>query len=182
VTPQRSRRRRGLCKDAPCPPPPPPGIVCKDAPCPPPPLPVFVSFTNGLKVESTDGDFSFRIGGRVYVDGGISSQPAPAFLGTKVLPAVPASGFSNQVGIRQARLQAEGTAFRFWDYKLQYDFAGSPNGLIVGGIGTLTSGGVLVTFQVGNFYEPNSLDRTNTANYRDFIERALPSDLLLIEA
>jgi phosphate-selective porin len=36
----------------------------------------------------------------------------------------------------------------------------------------------LVTFEVGNMYEPNSLDRTNTANYRDFIERALPSDLL----
>ena len=83
-----------VCKGAACPPPPPPAIVCKDGPCPPPPPPVFVSFTNGLKVESLDQDFSFRIGGRLYVDGGVSSFPAPAFLGTKALPAVPASGFS----------------------------------------------------------------------------------------
>jgi phosphate-selective porin OprO/OprP len=172
-----------LCKDAPCPPP--PVIVCKDAPCPPPPLPVFVSFTNGLKVESADGDFSFRIGGRVYVDGGISSQPAPALVATKALPAlaaVPANGFANQVGIRQARLQAEGTAYRFWDYKMQYDFAGSPNDLIVGGIRDAYIGWRFfepwVAFQVGNFYEPSSLERSNTSNYRDFIERALPSDLL----
>jgi phosphate-selective porin OprO and OprP len=160
----------------------PAGIVCKDALCPPPSLPVTMSFTNGLKVESADGDFSFKIGGRLYLDGGISSQPAPASVATKTLPAVPASGFSNQVGIRQARLQAEGTAFRIWDYKFQYDFAGSPNDLIVGGIRDAYIGfryfAPLVTFQVGNFYEPSSLARSNTANYQDFIERALPSDLL----
>jgi phosphate-selective porin OprO/OprP len=162
-----------------------PEVVCKDASCPPPPpppLPVFVSFTNGLKVESADGAFSFRIGGRVYVDGGVSGFPAPAFAGNRVLPAVAASGFSNQVGIRQARLQAEGTAFRFWDYKFQYDFAGSPNDLIVGGIRDAYIGfryfAPWVDFQVGNFYEPSSLDRSNTNNYRDFIERALASDLL----
>jgi phosphate-selective porin OprO and OprP len=176
---ERKEARGGVRNAAP---PPPPGIVCKDAPCPPPPLPVFVSFTNGLKVESLDQDFSFRIGGRLYVDGGVSSFPAPAFLGTKALPAVPASGFSNQVGIRQARLQVEGKAFKFWDYKLQYDFTGSPNDLIVGGIRDAYIGfryfEPWVTFQVGNFYEPSSLDRSQTANYRDFIERALPSDLL----
>jgi phosphate-selective porin OprO and OprP len=170
-----------VCKGAACPPPP-PAIVCKDGPCPPPPLPVFVSFTNGLKVESADGDFSFRIGGRIYVDGGVSSLPAPAFLGNKALPAVAASGFSNQTGIRQARLQAEGTAFKIWDYKLQYDFTGSPNDLIVGGIRDAYIGfryfAPWVDFQVGNFYEPSSLERSNTSNYRDFIERALPADLL----
>jgi phosphate-selective porin OprO/OprP len=36
----------------------------------------------------------------------------------------------------------------------------------------------LVTFQVGNFFEPDSLERTNSSKYRDFIERALASDLL----
>jgi phosphate-selective porin OprO and OprP len=30
----------------------------------------------------------------------------------------------------------------------------------------------------GNFFEPNSLERTNSSLYRDFIERALASDLL----
>lgn len=176
---ERKEARGGVPNAAP-PPPPPPGIVCKDAPCPPPPLPVFVSFTDGLKVESADGDFSFRIGGRVYVDGGVSSLPAPAFLGNKALPAVAASGFSNQVGIRQARLQAEGTAFKFWDYKVQYEFAGSPNGLVIGGIRDTYIGfryfEPLVAFQLGNFYEPSTLDRSTNDNYRDLIERALASD------
>jgi phosphate-selective porin OprO and OprP len=178
-----------------------PEVQCQNGPCPPPPpgtapvvatvpgnapvvapIPVFVSFTNGLKVASEDGDFSFRIGGRLYVDGGVSNFPAPAFAGNRVLPAVPASGFENQVGIRQARLQVEGTAFRFWDYKFQYDFAGSPNDLIVGGVRDAYIGfryfAPWVIFQVGNFYEPSSLERTNTSNYRDFIERSLPGDLL----
>jgi phosphate-selective porin OprO/OprP len=74
------KEARGGVRNA-APPPPPPG-------CPPPPLPVFVSFTNGLKVESLDHDFSFRIGGRIYVDGGVSSFPAPAFFGSRALPAV----------------------------------------------------------------------------------------------
>jgi hypothetical protein len=46
-------------------------IVCKDQPCPPllpAPPPIFVSFKNGLKVESFDHDFSFKIGGRIFVD------------------------------------------------------------------------------------------------------------------
>jgi phosphate-selective porin OprO and OprP len=34
------------------------------------------------------------------------------------------------------------------------------------------------SFQVGNFFEPFSLERTQSSNFRDFIERALPSDLL----
>src|ERR1700730_18441593 len=157
-------------------------IVCKDAPCPPPPPPVFVSFTNGLKVESWDHDFSFKIGGRIFVGGGVATQPVQAFAGRlPFFPAHAASGFSNQLGFRQARLQVEGTAFKDWEYKFQYDFVGSPNHLIVGGIRDAYVAWryfELVTFQVGNFFEPNSLERTNSSLYRDFIERALASDLL----
>ncbi len=66
---------RGVAKFPAMPPAPETPIVCKDAPCPPPPPPVFVSFTNGIKVESWDHDFSFKIGGRIFVDGGVSTQP-----------------------------------------------------------------------------------------------------------
>lgn len=157
-------------------------IACKDQPCPPPPPPVFVSFTNGLKVESFDQAFSFRIGGRVYVDGGVNSQPVQAFSGVPpFFPPHAGSGFSNQVGIRQARLQAEGTAFKWWDYKMQYDFAGSANGLIVGGIRDaflLWRYFEPLTFEIGNFFEPFSLARYSPILYQDFIERPLAGDLL----
>jgi phosphate-selective porin OprO/OprP len=148
------------------------------------PMPVFISLDRGLTVVSTDGDYSFHFGGRLYVDGGIDSFPAPALVATKALPAlaaVPANGFSNQVGIRQARLQVLGSVYRYWDYKFQYDFAGSPNGLAIGGMRDaylMLRYPEPFAFQVGNFYEPFSLERSNSSNFRDFIERALPSDLL----
>jgi phosphate-selective porin OprO and OprP len=167
----------------------PPPIVCKHAPCPPP-SPIFVSFVNGLKVESWDQAFSFKIGGRIFVDGGVNSQPVQAFQPlfppfppalVPFFPAHPGSGFSNQVGIRQARLQAEGTAFKWWDYKIQYDFAGSANGLIVGGIRDaylLWRYFEPLTFEVGNFFEPFSLARYSPILYQDFVERPLAGDLL----
>src|ERR1700730_225366 len=173
---------RGVARFPAMPPAPETPIVCKDAPCPPPPPPVFVSFTNGLKVESWDQAFSFKIGGRIFVDGGVSTLPVQAFAGIPPFsPAHAGSGFSNQVGFRQARLQVEGKAFKDWEYKFQYDFVGSPNDLTAGGIRDAYVAWRYfepVTFQVGNFFEPNSLERTNSSLYRDFIERALASDLL----
>lgn len=162
---------------------PPPGIVCKDAPCPPPPPPVFVSFTNGLKVESWDHDFSFKIGGYIFVDGGLSTQPETGKAGT--------------VNLSRARLQVEGKAFSYWLYKLQYEFAGNTSTGTVGGSSTVKGGirdaylalkypGLAVVpftsaplvLQLGNFYEPMGLERTNSLLYLDFIYRAMPSDAL----
>jgi phosphate-selective porin OprO and OprP len=185
-------------------------IVCKDQPCPPPlpaPPPIFVSFANGLKVESFDHDFSFKIGGRIFVDGGVNSHPVEAFAGFPVgsplrplFPSHSASGFSNQVGFRQARLEVEGKAWRDWYYKFQYDFTGAPNDLIAGGFRDVwlawqPQWGVPsdivckdqpcppsfikpIAFQVGSQFEASSMERMASSKYRDFIERALPSDLL----
>jgi hypothetical protein len=64
-----------------------------------PPMPVFISLERGLTLVSEDGDFSFHVGGRLMVDGGVDNFPAPAFNGLTVngktvLPAVGASGFA----------------------------------------------------------------------------------------
>lgn len=182
------------CKDEPCPPPPPVGLPAGSPyygtgePLGPfykidQPMPVFVSLAKGLTIVSTDGAFSFHLGGRLFVDGGFSTQTTPAFAGTRNLPAQPATGNYDQVGVRYARLQVLGSAFNIWNYKFQYDFTGASNGLVLGG---LRDAYIMLryppaepfAFQVGNFYEPFSLERTQSSNYRDFIERALPSDLL----
>jgi phosphate-selective porin OprO and OprP len=203
---RQDKQIRGVAKLPAMPPGPETPIVCKDQPCPPllpAPPPIFVSFKNGLKVESFDHDFSFKIGGRIFVDGGVTDHPVEAFAGIPpftFFPAHPGSGFSNQVGFRQARLEVEGKAWRDWYYKFQYDFTGSPNDLIVGGIRDawlawqpqwgIGSDIVCkdqpcpphfitpIAFQVGNQFEPSSMERMASSKYRDFIERALPSELL----
>jgi len=161
----------------------PPASVCKDTLCPPSPAPVFISFKNGLKVESWDHDFSFKIGGYIFVDGGVSTQPETGKAGT--------------VNLSRARLQVEGKAFSYWLYKLQYEFAGNTSTGTVGGSSTVAGGirdaylalkypGLAVVpfaseplvLQLGNFYEPMGLERTNSLLYTDFIYRAMPSDAL----
>jgi phosphate-selective porin OprO/OprP len=146
--------------------------VCKDAHCPAPPPPVFVSFKNGLYVETLDHDFSFKIGGRIQVDGGVSSQP---FLGTE-----------GNAGIRRARLEVEGKAFKYWLYKLQYDFTGAGQAGIrdayialkhpVFAILPFTENPIV--FLVGNSKEPQGLETITSNKYITFIERALVSDAL----
>ncbi len=136
-----------------------PPVVCKDAPCPPPPElppPVWVSFKNGLLVESFERDFSFRLGGRVFVDGGVSTQPF--------------NGREGTAGLTSARLQVDGKAFKYWLYKLQYEFVSSTaNGTTQGGIrdaffalrhpalAFLPFTPEPVVLQIGNFYEPSGL-------------------------
>lgn len=169
---------------------------CKDGDCPPPP--VFVSFKNGLFVETENHDFSFKIGGRLFVDAGGSTrtygadlQTYPAFLnafygltGPAALPTGPViggsypGGFVNQAGIRQARLEVEGKAFKHWAYKFQYDFA--QGGTVPGFRDVFLALRYFepVTFQVGHMFEPSGLERQNSSKYRDFLERALASELL----
>lgn len=145
-----------------------------DPHAPPPPPPVFVSFRNGIFVETEDHAYSFKIGGRIMVDGGGIDQPL--------------NGFSNQIGFRQIRLEVEGKAAQVWFYKLQYDFAGTGqitgNNQVVGGIRdfffgiqhpalTLPFAKDPIFVMVGNQFEPFSLESTSSSKYRSFIERAM---------
>jgi phosphate-selective porin OprO/OprP len=138
--------------------------ACKDTACPPP---IFVSFKNGLFVERLDHAYSFKIGGRVYVDGGVSTQPE--------------RGLSGTAGISQARIEIAGKAAKFWRYALQYDFAGS-NTATVGAAGGIRDAYLALTyfdpltFQIGNFFEPMGLERLTSKNVRPFIENAMLTD------
>lgn len=139
------------------------------------PPPVFVSFKNGLFVESEDQKYNFKVGGRMQFQGGGASQPL--------------NGFSYHAGVRQVRLEVEGKAAGIWFYKLQYDFAGSQYGAPVnapvqGGIRDFFLGlqhpalrlpfaKDPIYFQIGSYFEPFSLEYTASSRFRDFIERAM---------
>ncbi|MGD9656052.1 MAG: OprO/OprP family phosphate-selective porin [Methylocystis sp.] len=145
--------------------------VSKDGHGHPPPPPVFVSFRNGLFVQTEDKAYSFRIGGRIQIDGGGITNPI----------GVPTNyGYAGHAGIRRVRMFAEGVAAKIWFYKLQYDFTGSGLGGIRDAyIGLKIPNSELpyatspVWIHVGSTYEPFSLDAMNSSKYIDFIERPM---------
>ena len=134
------------------------------SPAPSTGLPFFVDLSRGLKIELLDGANSFKIGGRVYVDGGGSTQPE--------------QGLSSTANIRQARLEVEGKALNIWNYKFQYDFSAG-NVTKVGALGGVRDAYIAltyfnpITFQVGHMFEPVGLEWTNSKNTTDFLERAM---------
>jgi phosphate-selective porin OprO/OprP len=147
----------------------------KSAPGGSAPPPVLVSFKNGLFVETEDGDFNFKVGGRIQVDGGFGG---PASFGTNNLYS------ASNVGFRRARLEVEGKAYKNWFYKFQYDFTGAGAAGIRDAFlayrdrllpEEITS--QPVTFQVGNQYEPFSLETLNSSKHITFIERAMTEAL-----
>lgn len=157
-----------------------------------------ISFKNGLFVEDGEHDFSFKVGGRIFVDGGGSLRTYGAdpwtnapfwnsyfqLTGPAALPTGPViggaypGGFANQLALRQARLEVEGKAFKYWNYKFQYDFTQA--GVVPGFRDVFLALRYFepFTFQIGHMFEPSGLERQNSSKYRDFIERALASELL----
>jgi phosphate-selective porin OprO and OprP len=144
------------------------GAASATAPATTPPLPFFISTARGLKIESGDRTSSFKIGGRLYFDGGGSSMPE--------------KGYSSLGNIRQARLEVEGRVFSYWEYKFQYEFAAG-NTATVGALGGVRDAFVAYTYfnpiilQVGSMFEPFGLEASKSTNYTDFMEKALPTEV-----
>lgn len=135
--------------------------------------PVFIGFRNGLFVESEDKAYSFKIGGRLLIDGGGSSMPL--------------TGLSGNVGFNQAWLQIEGRAAHIWEYKFAYEFAQTSS---VGGAAGIRDAYLVlkhpaltlpfttepVAIEVGNQWEPMGLERATAKTTIDFLERSLATD------
>jgi phosphate-selective porin OprO and OprP len=85
------------------------GKVDPNAPPPPPPVYVTLGLGKGLVVETEDGKSSFKIGGRLLIDGGGTAGSV-------------GNGWNGNAGFRQARMELEGKT-KPWFFKLQYDFA-----------------------------------------------------------
>ncbi len=75
------------------------------------PSSIVLDISHGLTAKTVDDAYSFHLGGRVHVDGGASSAPE--------------RGLGSTANVTQARLQVEGKIASIFDYRFQYDFAGS---------------------------------------------------------
>lgn len=164
------------------------------------PPPVFVDLRKGLFVETEDKQYAFKIGGRLFVDGGGIAGPT-------------GNGWNGNVGFSQARLEVEGK-MKSWFYKMQYDFANptvqlwnsnlsnaatTPNAVVNGYVTDRNflwggwrdafiglqderlSHALLaqpVYFKIGSQYESFSLEAVESSKYRDLIERPMASDAI----
>jgi phosphate-selective porin OprO/OprP len=125
---------------------------------------------NGFEFKTKDGQFKMAINGRLQVDSQVnlnqSTVPNPLTAQTQNLLA-------NGVGLRRARMGVEGTFFKDWDYKFEYDFTRG-NGTTGAGV---TDAYIRWNFdkafsvKVGSFKEPFSLEEATSNRYTTFIER-----------
>lgn len=123
----------------------------------------------GLHWSTKDGNFSMSINGRI--------QPAAEY--NFINDAAPATGtnlpneLNSGANIRRARLGVEGTFFKIWDYKFEYDFSRG-NGTVGSGI---TDAFVrlnhtnALSYKIGSFKEPFSLEEAASNRFLTFIER-----------
>ncbi|MDN5936539.1 MAG: OprO/OprP family phosphate-selective porin, partial [Nitrosospira sp.] len=118
---------------------------------------------------SKDGNFTFAVNGRIQAGSQYNF----------INDALPATGnnlpneLNSGVTIRRVRLGVEGSFFRIWDYKFEYDFSRG-NGSVESGI---TDAFVRLnvtnpfSVKVGSFKEPFSLEEATSNRYLTFIER-----------
>jgi len=129
-----------------------------------------VYWSNGLRFETQDKAFTFKLGGRIMNDW--------AFV-TEDEALEPLGDLAGGTEFRRARLYLSGVVHKRIEFKLQVDFAG---GGVVGkdvsfkdafiGIKDLP---VIGGIRMGHFKEPFGLEELTSSKYITFMERALPS-------
>lgn len=131
----------------------------------------------GLHFESADGNFTAALDGRLQVD-------AQYNITNDVLsPAANDRPYELNSGanIRRARLGVEGTIFKKWDYKFEYDFSRG-NGSVTSGI---TDAFIRYNFdnplsiKVGSFKEPFSMEEATSNRFLTFVERNMAVNTFL---
>ena len=120
-------------------------------------------WSNGFKLERSDGAFRFKFGGRIQNDWAAVGRD-------DALKEVFSQGTGTE--FRRARLFFEGTMYEQLYFKAQYDFSTSElnqNDLYIG----LRELGWLGQVQVGHAKEPFSLEQMTSSKYLTFMERSL---------
>jgi phosphate-selective porin OprO/OprP len=134
-----------------------------------------VFWKEGLRLESYDGLFKIRFGGRIMFDMGWSTdddRQSRQNLGNQ----------RDWFEFRRARLYTQGDVYGNIKYKLQLDFADGSLSTKDAYIAILTKGhkgleDVIDQVKFGHFKEPFSLEELTSSKYMTFIERATPVGL-----
>lgn len=116
-----------------------------------------------LKMQSPSGDFSFQLGGRIEADFAHYDQDRQKL--------------GDGTDMRRARLYAQGTLYRDWDWKFEYEFAdnstSSTNSKGITDAYLRYKGFAPLLITAGNFKQPFGLEQMMSAHNLTFTERAL---------
>ena len=115
-------------------------------------------WSNGHKIESEDGTFKLKFGGRIQADYHFEDCDA----------SLPCEGDGFE--FRRARLFFSGTIYKKVEFKAQYDFAGGDADFKDMWIGLKTGSGKV---KFGHYKEPFSLEELTSSKYLAFLERSL---------
>jgi phosphate-selective porin OprO/OprP len=138
----------------------------------------------GLHFESKDGNFSMSLNGRLQAasqynfinDPTVNSNydvVSGSSGGTTTSTASLPNELNSGMNIRRARLGAEGTFMKIMDYKFEYDFSRG-NGSVASGITDAyvrLNQNNAMSYKLGSFKEPFSLEEAASNRYLTFIER-----------
>lgn len=131
----------------------------------------------GLHFETKDGNFSMSWNGRLQAASQYNfinevDPNTPYLVGTTSTASLP-NELNSGMNIRRARLGAEGTFMKIFDYKFEYDFSrgnGSVGSGITDAFVRLNHTNAL-SYKLGSFKEPFSLEEAASNRYLTFIER-----------
>ncbi len=129
---------------------------------------------NGFEMKSKDGQFKMAVNGRMQVDSQVNMNQQTAI----PTGANTTNNLSDGVGLRRARLGVEGTFFKDWDYKFEYDFTRG-NGTTGAGVTDAYIRWNLdkaFSVKVGAFKEPFSMEEATSNRYITFIQRNMMVD------
>lgn len=122
---------------------------------------------NGLRVESADGEFKIKMGGRIHYDIMLINQDDSLNAHYTA---------ENGSEFRRARLYTSGTLFNNIKFKFQVDFA--PAKVVLKDVYlTFTRIPVIGNFQAGNFKQPFSMEMITSSNTITEMERPLTNQL-----
>ena len=126
----------------------------------------------GIKFESKDGNFEMAINGRMQVDAQMNVADAnPSLVNGNSLSST--QQLADGANIRRARLGVEGSYYKDFEYKFEYDFSRG-NGTVAAGITDAYinwKGYDPLGVKVGSFKEPFSLEEATSNRWITFIER-----------
>lgn len=124
-----------------------------------------VFWKDGVRFETDDGDFKFKIGGRLQSDLVFWTDPED-----DVEDAV--GRLRDGVEFRRARIHVAGELYEHFEFKAQYDFTDGDadfKDVYIGALGVP----VLGSIRFGNQYEPFGLEEQTSDLYITFMERSV---------